>query len=574
MKPRLTLRRFACAALFAAAVGGLSGPARAALSADELVLIVNSNEPAGLELARYYAQKRHVPDGRILTLDLPVGDEMPTRQYQEQVVPAVRAFLTDNKLDAKVKCLVPFYGVPLRLAQRTDTPAEARELTTLQQELTATPGRLKPAVEKLEGIAKRLDPDYKPPTDKADMDGLNVRTKAAAVAVQTQMQTIGDPGRMAQLNAEVAEGIGPWITGRAGQIQGRMQALRDKADRTPAEVDALNKDVADYQAALAEAGRLEGQPYDADARQRLRDIGRVDFSGLHYVKLLQDQADFLDPNGGGSAFDNELALARWNIYQRKGWVENPLNYRARGGPNAGIAYLALMVCRLDGPAPQVVRQMIDTSVTVEHGGLRGKVVIDGLGSQPGQELPGKPGYAAFDQTLAGLNRLLADHAKLDVVFDQKPEVLPPHSATDVAAYCGWYAVDGYVPSCSFAPGAVGYHVASYTMRSLRTANQTNWATGLLTDGCVATVGPVAEPFLVAFPRADDFFPLLMTGKLTLAEVYWQTEPTASWMMTCVGDPLYTPYKADPPLETTDLPYRLRAAFQPIPTPGVPPTTQP
>ncbi len=148
------------------------------------------------------------------------------------------------------------------------------------------------------------------------------------------------------------------------------------------------------------------------------------------------------------------------------------------------------------------------------------------------------------------------------MFDDKPDVLPAHSVSDVALYVGWYAVGGYVPSCSFAGGAVAMHVASYTLVSLRTPGQTNWAAGLIDDGAVATIGPVAEPYLFAFPRADDFFPLLMTGRLTLAECYWRTEPVVSWQMTCVGDPLYTPYRADPQLAVADLPARLRGLFRP------------
>ncbi|MEZ0267461.1 MAG: hypothetical protein ACAI43_22245, partial [Phycisphaerae bacterium] len=86
-----------------------------------------------------------------------------------------------------------------------------------------------------------------------------------------------------------------------------------------------------------------------------------------------------------------------------------------------------------------------------------------------------------------------------------------------------------------------------------------WCRGLMLDGIAATLGPEAEPFLAAFPEADEFFPLLLTGKLTLAEVYWKTTPLASWRITMVGDPLYTPYKARPGLKVEDLPAALRGA---------------
>jgi hypothetical protein len=114
---------------------------------------------------------------------------------------------------------------------------------------------------------------------------------------------------------------------------------------------------------------------------------------------------------------------------------------------------------------------------------------------------------------------------------------------------------------------VGFHVASFEMVSLRSDHERGWVKGLLSDGVVATIGPVAEPYLVAFPRADDFFPLLMTGKLTLAEVYWKTNPLTSWMMCCVGDPLYNPFKTNPAVKVADLPARLQGIFHP-------PTTQP
>jgi hypothetical protein len=55
--------------------------------------------------------------------------------------------------------------------------------------------------------------------------------------------------------------------------------------------------------------------------------------------------------------------------------------------------------------------------------------------------------------------------------------------------------------------------------------------------------------------------------LCLAEVYWRTTPTASWMMCAIGDPLYTPYKKNPALAVEDLPDHLPLLFNP-------PTTQP
>ncbi len=57
----------------------------------------------------------------------------------------------------------------------------------------------------------------------------------------------------------------------------------------------------------------------------------------------------------------------------------------------------------------------------------------------------------------------------------------------------------------------------------------------------ATIGPVYEPYLVAFPRPDGFFAELLEGERTLVEAYYRTKPFNSWMMVLVGDPLYRPF---------------------------------
>jgi uncharacterized protein (TIGR03790 family) len=69
----------------------------------------------GRKLAEYYAEQRHVPDGRILELDLPSVDEIPADLFDERMVGAIRAFLLSNHLEKQVTCIVTFYGVPLRI---------------------------------------------------------------------------------------------------------------------------------------------------------------------------------------------------------------------------------------------------------------------------------------------------------------------------------------------------------------------------------------------------------------------------------------------------------------------------
>ncbi len=65
---------------------------------------------------------------------------------------------------------------------------------------------------------------------------------------------------------------------------------------------------------------------------------------------------------------------------------------------------------------------------------------------------------------------------------------------------------------------------------------------MLRDGITATLGPVTEPYLHAFPEPRAFFAALYDGHC-LVEAYYLTQPLDSWQMVLIGDPLYTPFKA-------------------------------
>jgi uncharacterized protein (TIGR03790 family) len=170
-------------------------------------------------------------------------------------------------------------------------------------------------------------------------------------------------------------------------------------------------------------------------------------------------------------------------------------------------------------------------------------------------------YGVCDLHLAYLARFVEQKTKLQLMYDKDPSVITRsehNHIKNVALYVGWYSPNQYIPAFDFAPGSVGFHIASFTMNTLHSFPG-NWCVGLIRDGIDATLGPCDEPYLLAFPNADDFFPLLMTGKLTLAEVYWKTTPVTSWMVSMIGDPLYTPFKVNPAISVNDLPPRLRNA---------------
>ena len=135
---------------------------------------------------------------------------------------------------------------------------------------------------------------------------------------------------------------------------------------------------------------------------------------------------------------------------------------------------------------------------------------------------------------------------MDALIGGRTERAPiPHGSPgecpDAAIYCGWYSYGHYIAAFTWVRGAVGYHIASAECTTLRVKGSQVWCKMMLEKGAAATIGPVAEPYVQAFPVPDVFFGLLIDGRLTLVECYALSNPFWSWQMVLIGDPLYRPF---------------------------------
>ncbi|MCE9525720.1 MAG: TIGR03790 family protein [Planctomycetales bacterium] len=244
--------------------------------------------------------------------------------------------------------------------------------------------------------------------------------------------------------------------------------------------------------------------------------------------------------------DSELMLLWWDKYELRGWVNNPLYWQIPENLRA-TAPKMLLTCRLDGPTPEIAKRLVDDAMEAEKEGLQGKVYVDarGIGYDP-KEDPGF-GYGGYDQSMRDMAALLKDDAKLEVVLDDKGELFAKEACPDCSLYCGWYSHANFIDSCRFKTGAVAWHLASSEAVSLRQEGSKLWCKNLLEKGACATLGPVAEPFTIGFPKPAEFFGSLATGKYTLVESYGRTVMLTSWMGTLIGDPLYNPFGKKPAL---------------------------
>ena len=218
----------------------------------------------------------------------------------------------------------------------------------------------------------------------------------------------------------------------------------------------------------------------------------------------------------------------------------------------GIEYIrrkTIMVGRLDAPSPDMAKRLVDDAMETEKSGLTGTLYIDARGLD-GEDK--KDDYGRYDEHLRRLYRTVKSNSSLPVVLDNNKELFSEKSCTDVALYVGWYSLAEYVDSFEWNKGAVGFHIASSEASTLKRQGSQVWCKRMIEEGVAATLGPVNEPYLTSFPLPDVFFPLLMTGKLTLLETYFRSTPLISWRIILIGDPLYTPFKKNPVIDLDSL----------------------
>jgi uncharacterized protein (TIGR03790 family) len=319
---------------------------------------------------------------------------------------------------------------------------------------------------------------------------------------------------------------------RVGQMPPNAEEKKE-IDRLRPEIEAARK-------------KLAGLEKNEDADKKEVTAARND------LERLRNREKVLSHGETQASVDSELMLLWWPKYDLMRWVPNPLHFQASDGYRRRNSPV-VMTSRLDGPSAAVAMRLVDDAVAVEAKGLAGTVVIDarGIPFNPKGKGDVGTGYGGYDESMRETARLL-EKAGMTVTLDQKNEVLAAGSAKGVALYCGWYSHAKFVDCCEYVPGAVAWHLASSEATTLRRPDTTVWCPNLLKKGVCATVGPVAEPYTIGFPKPAEFFGFLATGEYTLVESYARSMPMCSWMTVLIGDPLYTPFKKNPKLKAADV----------------------
>ncbi|MEN9673061.1 MAG: hypothetical protein RL553_1326 [Planctomycetota bacterium] len=301
-------------------------------------------------------------------------------------------------------------------------------------------------------------------------------------------------------------------------------AEKVKADEIKKQLDDSRKELEIAEKDKAEKDKIEG------FKKKIAEI-----NSQHRIAIAVESL---------ACVDSELMCLWWPAYELSRWQPNPLYWKATKELNNRFPN-TLMTCRLDGPTAEIAKRLVDDAVEVEVNGLKGKVYFDARGIGFNSKNQGdSTGYGGYDESFREAAALLKS-AGMDVTLDDKGPLFEPDSCKDAALYSGWYSHANFIDCCKYVKGAVAWHLASSEAITLRNPASKVWCPNLLQKGVAATLGPVAEPYTIAFPKPAEFFGFLITGKYTLVETYSRTTYLTSWMTVLVGDPLYNPYKNSP-----------------------------
>ena len=538
--------------LLAAAAVLAAGPASGQLTPQEVLVVANAKAKGSVALARYYCAARNIlAEDRLLVLKTAPGLTVDRDDYNKNIRDPLRKFLTDNKIDKKIRCLALVWGVPVRVLGPKLTKEQRRVQVAWQAAYQRLHGRAAVNM-KLLGTVGLTFPA--PRTKTLRPLGHLFDPKAVG--------KLEEPGKIDKLLAKFADLLHSkeLAVARITDRQKRTLALRQLAALrmdTYGLAKLLENLPAEPVPGVPDAGQIRREIAAAEAELNTLLLGEQTPETAHkIVKLTLTlrgiagahkfcQGRILAPGTGEDAsVDSELALLWEDGYRLSGALPNPMNWRLRAATTrpANVPKRLIMTARIDGPTPRDALRIIKDSIATEKTGIAGKFYVDAGGK-----------YPPYDVHLRNVAGMVKKYTKIPVVLDTRKELFPPRSCPDAGLYVGWYSVRKYVPAFTWTKGAVGWHIASFEAQHLRSPTSKQWCIKMIQNGVTATCGAVNEPYLAAFPLPEDFFGLLLTGHYTVAECYWKSVPHASWRLTLIADPLYNPFVTHPKMTVYRLP---------------------
>ena len=526
------------------------------LKPDEVAIIAVRNSLESQEVAAYYARARGIPMSHICWIETEPNKDISRKHWEYHLRPTIRNWLVEQQLANQIRCLVTVWDVPYKIGKRSEYIA--RHQAFLLADRRHRVRQCREAIIGWQAIGANTGrDDTNAVTEALTVEELGQAFQQEQASVLQRIQGLLPEERNAALQRYTA------VLTKVGGLRAVLASIQ-KQQQAQGEASPLGKQVALLQGrllGLQEAANTVGRlPDTVERDEQMLAIVSTAAGALGAVQWLDGQLSALQKNETYSSFDSELSLLFWLDYPLLRWQMNPLHYRYDNSP-LRLRQHTLMVSRLEAPSVAITKRLIDDAIAVEKSGLQGTMFLDarGIKGEPGKNSRGS--YASYDQSLRDLKGVMSEHSENEVVLDNRSGLFQPGDCADTSLYCGWYSLAKYVDAFEFKRGAVGYHMASSEAVTLRGVDSQVWCKRMLEDGICATLGPVHEPYLSAFPLPDEFFVAFASGRYSLVEAYYRTKPFNSWVMVLVGDPLYNPFRKAPGIALDNIPEKYQRILQ-------------
>ena len=113
-------------------LAGLARPATAQ-TAENVLVVANADSAPSVEIATYYAEKRHVASSQLMKLPMPTTEEIPRSAFETQIEQPIAKWLADHSAEDRILYIVLTKGVPIRVAGTTGQQAT---MASVDSELT------------------------------------------------------------------------------------------------------------------------------------------------------------------------------------------------------------------------------------------------------------------------------------------------------------------------------------------------------------------------------------------------------------------------------------------------------
>ena len=114
-----------------------------ALHSGQVLVVANKNAARSVGLAKYYMQKRGIPEENLLEIWVTDNERCSREEFDAQIAVPVHRFVQQNKGNKQIRCLLLMYGVPMQASGPPITEKEKAVMDGLKAKKQELSARLK-----------------------------------------------------------------------------------------------------------------------------------------------------------------------------------------------------------------------------------------------------------------------------------------------------------------------------------------------------------------------------------------------------------------------------------------------